>query len=114
MDAIQKVQKARARDREVIRKHGAQRILQKGQMSFLKFLVNRETDNLKPGRGKLRETLNSFEYIKKSLFAAIPAQASDREITLAALIDEFRRMTDTMDIFLTVIGIEPEVSSSVR
>ena len=114
MDAIQKVQKARAHDREVMSKHEAQSILQKGQMSFLKFLANRETNNLKPGRKKLRETLNSLNDINKSLFAAIPAQASDREITLAALIDEFRRMTDTMDIFLTVIGIEPEVSSSAR
>ena len=114
MDAIQKIQEARAHNQETRRHSEAQRKLHKKQMSFLEFLVNRETtNNLKPNRKKLREALNSLDDINQSLYAAIPAQASDREMTFAALINEFRKMNDTMHIYLTVIGLDPEVSSSM-
>lgn len=116
MGILEIAQRARMRDKEMIAAQESKKKSSKKLMSFKQIMAKRHqlgtATNSKPDRRKLRESVNSFSDINQSLFAVVPARASDREMTLAALINELRAMTDTMDIYLTVIGIDPEVSST--
>jgi hypothetical protein len=88
----------------------------KRQMSFKQFVASKrheqkiaQTTNIPKGRAKLTEQNVGYadaDDIHESIFASIPAQASDRDVAIELLANKLREMTETMDIALTCVGFE--------
>jgi hypothetical protein len=84
------------------------------QMSFKQFRASkhgkqkpvRNANSTKPAQSELTEqTIDLIDAdVRNSLFASIPAQASNSDIAIELLADKFREMTKTMDIVVTCVG----------
>ena len=84
------------------------------QMSFKQFRASkyakqnplRTENSTKPAQSELTEqTIDLIDAdIRNSIFASIPAQASNSDIAIELLADKFREMTKTMDIVVTCVG----------
>jgi hypothetical protein len=88
------------------------------QLSFKQFIASkrrqqkpvRNVNSTKPAQAELTEqTIDLIDAdVRNSLFASIPAQASNSDIAIELLADKFREMTKTMDIVVTCIGFGRE------